>query len=119
MPSEFEDGGRKVLSARPRKVRGVEIAAREALAEHIHFRGRADQFELTAYEEALVVRGSVPSFYLKQMLQTVLQNVEGVRQVHNRVVVISSQGLSSAPGERRSAGEGWERTGEPCAMSTS
>jgi hypothetical protein len=45
-------------------------------------------------EEILIVRGSVPTFYLKQILQTVLKDIEGVRQIENQVQVVSAAGLS-------------------------
>jgi osmotically-inducible protein OsmY len=43
----------------------------------------------------LTLRGRVPSFYLKQMAQTVLANLEGVERIDNRVDVVSARGLSS------------------------
>ncbi|MBA4107319.1 MAG: hypothetical protein C0485_16360 [Pirellula sp.] len=70
-------------------------AARELLANHPHFRGRADRFRLELCDGALVVEGVVPSFYLKQLLQQVLRNVRGVRQIQNRVAVVNAYGLSS------------------------
>ena len=44
---------------------------------------------LVCQEDVLVVCGAVPSFYLKQVLQTVLRDVDGVRQVDNQVAVMS------------------------------
>jgi osmotically-inducible protein OsmY len=43
----------------------------------------------------LTLRGRVPSFYLKQMAQSVLANLEGVDRIDNRVDVVNSRGLSS------------------------
>lgn len=74
-------------------------SARAALESHVHFRGRAELFTLTAYEDILIVRGAVPTYYIKQMLQAVLGQVEGVARVDNQVVVINPQGLSSIPQE--------------------
>ncbi len=71
---------------------GVLRSARAALEGHVHFRGRADLFVLTAYEDVLVVRGTAPTYYIKQMLQAVLGQVEGVTRVDNQVVVIQSAG---------------------------
>ena len=73
----------------------VEQRAHELLSTHSLFRGRAAGFQYEYREEVLVVRGSVPSFYLKQVLQTVLIELDGVVQIDNRVDVISSHGLSS------------------------
>ena len=95
MPSKTMSEGRRTMAARLRAGREVEEAARAALANHGHFRGRADQFVLTVVEEVLVVRGAVPSFYLKQTLQSVLKTVEGVQRIHNQVVVFNPLGLST------------------------
>ena len=43
----------------------------------------------------LTLDGSVPTFYLKQMLQTILRDVEHVDHIRNNVDVVSSTGLSS------------------------
>jgi hypothetical protein len=69
--------------------------ARSILAQHSHFHGRVDNFEFVVVDCILVVRGCVPSFYLKQVLQTLLQDMAGIRRIDNRVDVISVEGLSS------------------------
>ena len=43
----------------------------------------------------LTLRGAVPTFYLKQVLQTRLNDIPGVDRLVNDVDVISSCGLSS------------------------
>jgi hypothetical protein len=73
----------------------VERRAHQALASHVHFRGRADGFRFENDGDVLTVRGRVPSFYLKQLLQTILMRVDGVRMVDNQVDVICCDGLSS------------------------
>ena len=60
------------------------------LDAHTHFRGRAGRFELVCRDDVLVVRGAVPSYYLKQVLQSVLKEVDGVRRIDNQVTVVSS-----------------------------
>ena len=77
-----------------------EIAHRATshLSQHVHFRCYRDCLEIDCYEEKLIVNGKLPSFYLKQVLQTILRDVPGVRQIDNRVNVASSTGLSSACG---------------------
>ena len=77
-----------------------EIAHRATshLSQHVHFRGYLDCLEIDCREEKLIVNGKLPSFYLKQILQTILRDVPGVRQIDNRVNVASSTGLSSAYG---------------------
>jgi hypothetical protein len=43
----------------------------------------------------LTLEGCVASFYLKQMLQTMLRSVDNVDRICNEVDVVSSTGLSS------------------------
>ena len=43
----------------------------------------------------LTLTGRLPSFYLKQVLQTLLRDLDGVTRIDNRVDVVSSTGLSS------------------------
>ena len=45
----------------------------------------------------LTVRGCLPSFYLKQVLISHIQKVDGVQQIDDQVDVISCNGLSSVP----------------------
>jgi hypothetical protein len=80
---------------------GVGQAARNVLAQHSHFRGRVDNFEFVVVDRKLLVRGRVPSFYLKQVLQTVLQDLAGIERIDNQVDVVSADGLSSLCGGDR------------------
>lgn len=68
--------------------------AREILAAHPHFRGRDQVFNFDIHEDVLIVRGSVPSFYLKQMLQNALKDLSGIRRIDNRVSVVSDFSMS-------------------------
>jgi hypothetical protein len=43
----------------------------------------------------LTLRGRVPTFYLKQVLQARLSELDGVAEIRNHVDVVSSSGLSS------------------------
>jgi hypothetical protein len=74
--------------------REIERRAYYLVDTHAHFQRRASRFEFHCTNDVLLVRGNVPTFYLKQVLQTVLQNVDGIRIVDNRVDVIASDGLS-------------------------
>ncbi len=48
------------------------------------------------YEDGtLTIQGCVPSFHLKQVLQELLRNIEGIRRIENSVDVVNSNGLSS------------------------
>ena len=43
----------------------------------------------------VTLRGRVPNFYLKQMLQEMLRGIERVKLITNSVDVVSSTGMSS------------------------
>ena len=61
--------------------------AQAKLEEHAVFRGRTEQIEMDEQDGTLVLRGTVPTFYVKQVLQTALRNIEGVTEIKNRVDV--------------------------------
>ncbi len=73
----------------------VEHRARKELDGHCHFRGRVNEFQFEHRDGVLTVRGRVPTFYLKQLLQTILKRVDGVQRIDNRVDVVCCDGLSS------------------------
>jgi hypothetical protein len=73
----------------------IEQLARQELDRHCHFRGRVDGFQFEHHEGVLTVRGRVPTFYLKQLLQTALKRVDGVERINNQVDVVCCDGLSS------------------------
>lgn len=75
----------------------LERAARNLLSRHSHFHGRADCFQFQEQGEVLVIEGTVPSFYLKQMLQCALLNLRSISRIENRVQVIASDGVSERP----------------------
>ena len=72
----------------------VAMRARDVISRHAHFRGRAHRFEFQCSRNILVIRGRVPTFYLKQLLQDALKQIEGVRRIDNRVDVVSFERLS-------------------------
>ena len=65
------------------------------LSEHLHFRYRLDCLEFECVEGQLCINGRLPSYYLKQLLQTAVRGVPGVAEINNEVSVISPTGLSS------------------------
>jgi hypothetical protein len=73
---------------------GIQSQARVLLESHAHFRGRSGTFEFDYRAGILTVRGAVPTYYLKQMLQCALSNLEGVRVVENKVTVMSVEFVS-------------------------
>ena len=76
--------------------REIVSRAHERLSRHAHFRYHLRSIEMDCQEGQLHVEGQLPSFYLKQVLQTALEDVPGVERIHNRVTVVSATGLSSA-----------------------
>ncbi len=46
------------------------------------------------HEGVLALRGRVPSFYLKQVAQTVVRQIEGVIEILNQVEVVDSSARS-------------------------
>jgi hypothetical protein len=75
----------------------IEYRAQVLLSQHSHFRGRADIFSFEYCNGVLIVRGRVPTFYLKQLLQAALKDIEEVAWIDNQVDVVSSAGVSSVP----------------------
>ena len=73
----------------------IEEQARQILYEHPHLNSRGQSFEFMYEEHVLTVKGSVPTFHLKQLLQTVLREIGNVSRIENRVDVVASDGLSS------------------------
>jgi len=61
---------------------------------HPHFCGRTNTIRIECRHDTLIVTGRLPSFYLKQVLQEVLRQVDGVGKIANRVDVIRCDGLS-------------------------
>jgi len=73
----------------------VTQRVRRHLSHHNHFHGHLDTLSIDYRDETLVLQGKVPTFYLKQVLQEILRNVPGVRNISNRVDVVSPRGISS------------------------
>lgn len=78
----------------------IEQSAKALLESTSHFVGRAHLFDFRCSDDVLIVRGCVPTYYLKQILQTVLKNVDGVRLVDNQVMVDMSAGIVGPAGGR-------------------
>lgn len=76
-------------------------SARELLSQCAPFRGRVDSLQFVAEADAVVVRGTVPSFYLRQQLQAALHQLQGPVRIVNRVEVICPQGISGCSPETR------------------
>lgn len=70
-----------------------EAEGRLGQSSHLFLR----HIECHVEEGALYLEGKVPSFYLKQAAQSLLQSVEGVDRVVNRLEVVNSYGVSVPP----------------------
>ena len=80
--------------------REIERAARRLLDERCSFAGYFRDVQFRHDNGTLTLRGKVPSFYMKQVLQTVLRDLPHDVQIDNRVDVVSCTGLSSAIDDR-------------------
>ena len=74
----------------------VETAAKKRLAEEHPHGFYFGQVECVFEDGVLRLRGRVPTYYMKQLLQSRLANIDGVDWIDNEVDVVSSVGLSSA-----------------------
>ncbi len=73
----------------------IEAEVCDRLMRHSFFRGYLDSVTFEIVEGTLILTGRLPSFYLKQILQTAMKNMPGVKRIDNRVDVVSSRGLSN------------------------
>jgi hypothetical protein len=89
-----EDEIRRIESAA--KLSGdVLQRVRGKLSQSCHFKRHWQEIDCEYREGILTLRGRLPTFYLKQVLQSILKDLLGVRRVDNRVDVVSAAGLSS------------------------
>jgi osmotically-inducible protein OsmY len=87
-----------VLAERPTPTRDRSdlcAAARQYLERHPHFRGRVDGVKIQQDGKNLLLKGSLPTFYLKQLVQEAVRHVPGVQNVFNQIDVVSAHGVSS------------------------
>jgi hypothetical protein len=82
------------VSARSPRHMKIEQLAFDLVDTHSHFHRRASRFDFQCSDDVLIVRGYVPTSYLKQLLNSVLREMDGVCTVDNQVQVVSSHGLS-------------------------
>jgi hypothetical protein len=65
----------------------IATRAKELVATQPYFRGTSYPISFESFEDVLVINGRVPSFHLKQILQSELSRMEGIGRVVNQVVV--------------------------------
>ncbi len=67
----------------------IVVRAYQCLDCHPHFRGRQLNIRIRNEESVLMLEGRLPSYYLKQILQTVLRQLDGVSGIQNDVEVFN------------------------------
>lgn len=75
----------------------VERQARQRLLEDCPYAYYFQSISIRFENGVLTVGGRVPTFYLKQLIQSRLRNLDGVKEINNQVAVVSASGLSSEP----------------------
>ena len=65
--------------------------AQAVIENQPYFRGANYPLKFESFEKVLLITGQLPSFYLKQVLQTELMRLDGVVRIENRVQVDQSQ----------------------------
>ncbi len=66
----------------------IESEVRESLQSTQHAALR--HIECSVHDDTVILRGRVPSYYLKQMAQVKVTCVAGIEQVDNRIEVVIS-----------------------------
>lgn len=98
LPSEHTDGANTPLSQSDHCPQNdLRSLAVRSLETNPAFRGRLAQgvIQIESNGDSLVLKGNVPTFHVKQLLQETLRRVEGVTQIENRVVVIAPKELEA------------------------
>ena len=80
----------------------IEIRAAKLLERHPHFRGRDRWVTCRYIDQNLCLVGCVPSFYLKQLAQEALRELDGI-QVKNQLVVVRRPRNGIVPRETSTA----------------
>jgi hypothetical protein len=68
----------------------VEQVARERLSQDWSYATNFERISLHYEDGILTLHGRLPSFYLKQVLQTRLRGIDGVERIDNRVDVLDT-----------------------------
>jgi hypothetical protein len=94
MASTIDDGFIRIDDAAGLSEEVLECV-KGRLARSCHFTRHWREIGVDYRAGILMLHGSVPTFYLKQVLQSILKDVPGVQRIDNRVDVVSAAGLSS------------------------
>lgn len=71
----------------PESPEALADRARAVIEKQPHFRGANYPLKFESFEKVLLVTGQLPSFYLKQVLQSELMRLSGVARIENQVHV--------------------------------
>ena len=91
-----ESPQRKLSSTAKQDVR-IETEAQGRLRQAGHYYLRS--MHCTVANGVLTLRGQVPNYYLKQLVQSLLIDIDGLRAIDNAIEVVSATGISSPPRE--------------------
>ena len=80
---------RTPTSAEAQRVEPIGILAERRLWEssHLALRGVSCEYK----EGMLILRGRVPTYYLKQLAQTLMKDLNGIELIVNRVEVVQAR----------------------------
>lgn len=67
----------------------------ESLEANPNFRGQLRGIQVESEGDTVVLSGAVASYYMKQLLQESLRQVDGIARIENHVRVIKPDGLLS------------------------
>ena len=83
--TSFEDAAKRPVRS-PSEQEVVEASVRSKLQQSCYQQVQRVSSEF--HEGVLTLRGQVSSFYLKQIVQTLVLKVDGVEEINNRVDVV-------------------------------
>lgn len=95
MISTSSTGTSVCLSPYEKPAELVEQQAERRVAAYGSYAHCFKDVVIRTQDGVLTLTGRVPTFYLKQLLQTWLKNLDGVTRIDNQVEVVNSRGLSS------------------------
>ena len=68
--------------------------ARGRLEQNELFRGRTGLIQIDERKGTLILRGRLPSYHLKQVLQATMHDIDGIIEIDNQVDVLWPNGES-------------------------
>ena len=75
--------------------KSIEELARRRLTENRSYARCFRDITIEHDSGVLLLRGRLPTFYMKQVLKTLLRDLDGVDHIENQTDVVSATGLSS------------------------